>query len=112
LTIDLSKDLEKIVQDTVRAGLYPCEADVIRDAPIRLDQSLSRTARASGKKTKRAKPAPQEKPIIEEEFLKHLVEIGLMTQLPDTAADHDDPDDQLIDIKGEPISETIIRERR
>ena len=48
----------------------------------------------------------------EEEFLKHLVEIGLMTQLPDKAADFDDPDDQLIEIKGEPLSETIIRERR
>jgi len=40
------------------------------------------------------------------------VEIGLMTQLPDKAADFDDPDDQLIDIKGEPLSETVIRERR
>jgi len=35
-----------------------------------------------------------------------------MTQLPDKAADFDDPDDQLIDIQGEPLSETIIRERR
>jgi hypothetical protein len=41
-----------------------------------------------------------------------LIEIGLMSQLPDTDADYDDPDGQLIDIKGEPLSETIIRERR
>ena len=37
---------------------------------------------------------------------------GLMTQLPDRAADFDDPDDVPITIKGEPLSETIIRERR
>ena len=33
-----------------------------------------------------------------------------MTQLPDTSADYDDPEDELIDIKGEPLSETVIRE--
>jgi hypothetical protein len=36
---------------------------------------------------------------------------GLIT-LPDTAADFDDPDDEPIAIKGEPLSETVIRERR
>jgi hypothetical protein len=41
-----------------------------------------------------------------------LLELGLMSQLPDTDAYFDDPDDQLIDIKGEPLSETVIRERR
>ncbi len=37
---------------------------------------------------------------------------GLMSQLPDIDADFDDPDNEPITIKGEPISETIIRERR
>jgi hypothetical protein len=39
---------------------------------------------------------------------------GLITRLPDRAldADDDDPDDQPIAIKGEPLSETILRERR
>ncbi len=41
-----------------------------------------------------------------------MLKIGLMTQLPDTAADYDDPDDEPIKIKGEPLSETVIRERR
>ena len=114
MTIDLSKDLEKIVHDAVRTGLYAREDDVIRDALIRLKQSLPQAAQTSGKGAKRTKAAPQKpkQPITEEEFLKHLAEIGLMTQLPDKAADFDDPDDQLIDIKGEPLSETIIRERR
>ena len=43
---------------------------------------------------------------------RHLIEIGLMSQLPDLEADFDDSDDQPIDIQGEPLSETVIRERR
>ena len=48
----------------------------------------------------------------EAEFDQYLLGIGLMTQLPDTASDFDDPNDQPIDIRGEPLSETVIRERR
>ena len=41
-----------------------------------------------------------------------MLNIGLMSQLPDTAADFDDPDDRPINIKGEPLPETVIRARR
>ena len=41
-----------------------------------------------------------------------MLEIGLLSRLPDTDADFDDPDDQPITIQGEPLSETVIRERR
>ena len=39
---------------------------------------------------------------------------GLLTQLPNTAQDSDDEDEDEapVTIKGEPLSETIIRERR
>ena len=39
---------------------------------------------------------------------------GLITQLPDPAqdVDDDDPQDQPLVIKGEPLSRTILRERR
>ena len=39
---------------------------------------------------------------------------GRIASLPDPALDidDDDPDDQPVAIKGEPLSETIIRERR
>jgi hypothetical protein len=39
---------------------------------------------------------------------------GLIRRLPDPSLDidDDDPDDQPVPIKGEPLSETIIRERR
>jgi hypothetical protein len=71
-------------------------------------------ARTSAKGAKRANAAPQpgKKPMTKDDFHRHLIEIGLMSQLPDTAADYDDPDDEPIAIKGEPLSETVIRERR
>jgi len=57
---------------------------------------------------------PQRTWMAAEEFHRRIIEIGLMRQLPDTAADYDDadPDDESIAIKGEPLSETVIRERR
>jgi hypothetical protein len=83
-----------------------------------LDSQLARPtkppAQTPGKAAKRAKAAPQpaRKPRTKDEFHRHLIELGLMGQLPDTAADFDDPDDEPIPIKGEPLSETVIRERR
>ena len=70
-------------------------------------------ARTPGKAAKRAKPAqaPQRPPSIKELHRKLLAE-GRISRLPDTAADFDDPDDQPVTIEGEPLSETIIRERR
>lgn len=54
-------------------------------------------------------PAP---PLTRAEFDQRLLELGVMSELPDTAADFDDPNDKPIAIEGEPLSETIIRERR
>jgi hypothetical protein len=69
-----------------------------------------------GKAAQRAKPAAPKpkKRMTEAEFDQHLLEIGLVSSLPDPALDldDDDPDDQPVTIKGEPLSETIIRERR
>ena len=71
-------------------------------------------AQASGKGAKRPKaiPAKSKKPLSIEEIHQQMLASGLINQLPDTAADFDDPDDEPVTIKGEPLSETIIRERR
>src|SRR3954453_18084410 len=113
MTIHLSKDLEQFVHDAVRAGLYAREDDVIRDALTRLKQSLPETTQPPGKSVGRGKPVQaKDKPLTEAEVLQQMLNSGLITQLPDPAPDFDDPDDQPITIEGEPLSETVIRERR
>jgi hypothetical protein len=93
-------------------GLYAREDDVIRDAVIRLRQAMPDAA-APAKRTNRAKPAGKaiKSPLTVEELHQQMAARGLVT-LPDTGADFDDPDDEPIAIKGEPLSETVIRERR
>ena len=114
MTINLSGDLEQIVHDAVRAGLYAREDDVIRDALTRLQQTMPKPALTSDKGAKRTKRAPKKpkKALSRAEFDQHLLAIGLLSQLPDTDADFDDPDDEPVPIKGEPLSETVIREPR
>jgi Arc/MetJ-type ribon-helix-helix transcriptional regulator len=115
MIIHLSKELERFVHDAVRAGLSAREDDVINDALARLKQTMPEAIKTPGKRAKRAQakasPTPK-KPLTIEELHQQMMAEGLITQLPDTAADFDDPDDQPITIKGEPLSETIIRERR
>jgi Arc/MetJ-type ribon-helix-helix transcriptional regulator len=115
MTIHLSKDQERFVHNAVRAGLYTSEDAVVSDALDRLQQTLPKPARASRNGAKRTKAILQKKkPLTEAEFNQHLLSIGLITSLPDPAQDidDDDPDDAPVIIKGEPLSETIIRERR
>jgi hypothetical protein len=49
--------------------------------------------------------------ISEKEFLQQLFEEGIISHIPEGITDEDD-DFEPIEITGEPISETIIRERR
>jgi hypothetical protein len=82
----------------------------------RLAQPKTPAARPAGKKAKRANaaPPPAKTPLSIDEIHQQMLASGLLTSLPDPALDidDDDPDDQPITIEGEPLSETIIRERR
>jgi hypothetical protein len=90
----------------------------LRQLRQRLDSELAHpkqpTARTPGKAAKRAKPAQAAKKTPSVEELHHkMMARGLITRLPDPSLDiDDDPDDQPVAIEGEPLSETIIRERR
>ncbi len=113
MAIHLSKDQERFVHDAVR-GLYTSEDAVVRDALDRLRQTIPApvpTPRRAVKRRKSASCKPKT-PLTEAELQQHMLKIGLMTQLPDTATDFDDPEDVPITIKGEPLSKTIIHERR
>jgi Arc/MetJ-type ribon-helix-helix transcriptional regulator len=115
MTMHLSKDQERFVHEAVRAGLYTSEDAVVSDAVDRLRQTIPAPVRAPRKAAKRAKAAqaPNKPPSIKELHQKMMAR-GLITRLPDPSLDidDDDPDDQPVPIKGEPLSETIIRERR
>jgi Arc/MetJ-type ribon-helix-helix transcriptional regulator len=115
MTILLEKDLEQIVHDAMLSGLYAREDDVIRDALTRLKQSMPDNATARpAQKAKRARPGQaKKKPLTPDQLNQRLLASGLVTQLPDPTQDIDDDEDDLpIVIQGEPLSETIIRERR
>jgi hypothetical protein len=97
-------------------GLSPAQVRKLRQ---QLDKQLARpekpTAARPGKTARPPKAAPaKKKSMTRDEFNQHLLSIGLITHLPDPALDidDDDPEDQPIVIEGEPLSETIIRERR
>lgn len=96
LTIRLPDDLEDSLRDEVHKGRFVSVDEAIAEAVRRL-----------------VLPSPSSgNQLSEAEFQQHLLDLGLMTQLPETAADFDDPDDVPIAIEGEPLSETVIRERR
>jgi Arc/MetJ-type ribon-helix-helix transcriptional regulator len=109
MTIHLPEDLERFVHDVVSQGRYAREDDVIQDALTRLRASNPESVATS---EPRAMPAGAGERLTEAELDQKLCDLDLMSQVPDTEADFDDPDDRPIEIRGEPLSETIIRERR
>jgi hypothetical protein len=100
----------------ILSSLKTLSPEQVRQLRQQLDRQLAQpktpTAKPSGKTAKRTKATPPKKKMTEAEFDQHLLKIGLLSQLPDTDADFDDPDDVPVEIKGEPLSETVIRERR
>lgn len=55
--------------------------------------------------------ASQEK-LAEEAFKRHLLASGLVKQFPSALDAREDEDDAPIAVSGEPVSETLLRERR
>jgi hypothetical protein len=94
-------------------------AEQLRQLRQQLDRQLADPkkpmATAPGKTAKRAKSAaPKKKPLTADEFNQRLFAAGRIASLPDPDLDidDDDPDDAPVPVEGEPLSETIIRERR
>jgi hypothetical protein len=96
-------------------GLTPGQAQQIRQQLDREYPPKKPAVQPPARKAKRAKAATATpKPLSIEEIHQQMMARGLITRLPDPALDidDDDPDDQPIAIEGEPLSETILRERR
>jgi hypothetical protein len=90
----------------ILASIPALSPDQMRQLARELKSRMTATA-------KRAKPArPKKQPRTEEEVLRQMLADGLITRLPVRDADVDDEDDEPVVIEGEPLSETVIRERR
>ena len=110
--------MENAINAAVQSGRF-ASADEMVSELVREEARRSRQPKppgTSGKNTRRpspSRPVPISPKAIEELHLRWIAS-GLITQLPDPAQDvnDDDPEDQPVVIKGEPLSQTIIRERR
>ena len=95
MNIQLSEDSERQIHSLVQEGVYGSADEVIADA-LRL----------------LARQQPARRPMTEAEFKQHLLNTGLMTSLPIPSDSAPSPPFQPVTIEGEPLSETVIRERR
>ena len=97
MTIHLPEHLERFVHDQVKAGRSCSEDDVVRDA---LEQLSKRAPIAT-------------RPLTEEELERQLIQSGFLGSVPPPRDPAAPPwNFEPVKIEGEPLSETIIRERR
>lgn len=98
MTIHLPEDVERYVDSQVQCGRFASPDEVIAEAVRRLRQAEH--------------PSPPPKAMTEAEFKQSLLAAGLMTSLPAPANVAARSRFQPVAVEGEPLSETIIRERR
>jgi putative addiction module CopG family antidote len=98
MTIDLPEDVERYVHSQVQCGRFASPDEAIAEAVRRLRQA--------------EQESPPARPMTEAEFKRQLLAAGLMTSLPTFADPAARPPFEPVSIEGEPVSETIIRERR
>lgn len=100
MTIHLPEDLERYVQSQVHLGRFASADEAISEAVRLLRQRLQEHGTTAA-------------PLTEEELDRRLVEAGLLAGVPPRREGTPAPRDfQPIRIEGEPLSETVIRERR
>ena len=98
MMIYLPQDVERSINAEVMRGHFASADDAIAEA-----------WRAYLQQRTQAPPA-KASPL--DELHRQMLADGLLSQLPNTAADIDDEREEPVEIDGEPLSETIIRERR
>lgn len=98
MTIHLPKDVESSINAEVTMGHFASADDAIAEAWRSYLRQRTQAPQANASRL--------------DELHRQMLADGLISQLPDTAADIDDEQEEPVEIDGEPISETIIRERR
>ena len=99
MTIHLPKDVERSIEAAVDSGHFASANDAVA------------TAWRSFQQIRQGQMKPAKKRMTPEELNQQMLADGLISRLPNPAQDIDDDDDPIA-VKGEPLSETIIRERR
>ncbi len=79
---------------------------IISEIPSDLDEDFD--APINGEE---GEPQTAVEPMTEEEFALHLLAKGIISEIPSGLNEEDD-DFEPVEVSGEPVSETIIRERR
>jgi Arc/MetJ-type ribon-helix-helix transcriptional regulator len=98
MNVHVSHHAERIIRSHIRSGKFSSESEVIDAALGLLEQHVQ--------------PPAAGKPVTEEEFKQQLLESGLMSSLPVRTGTAACRIFQPIQLEGEPLSESIIRERR
>ena len=101
MTIHLPHDLESSILAEVRRGHFAS-----------VDEAMAEAARLLLRQRKQDEQARVPKPPTEAEFKQQLLESGLMIGLPTPAEPAARRTFQPVMLEGEPLSETIVRERR
>ena len=96
MTIHLPPEVESSIQDAVHSGHFASVDDALAEAWRAFQQHRQPPAKAT----------------LLDELHRQMLADGLLSQLPNAAADIDDEQEEPVEIDGEPLSETIIRERR
>ena len=98
MTIQLPEDLERYLQAQVSLGRFASADEAVGEAVRLLRQRQLEQGNSA--------------PLTEEELDRRLLDEGLMAGLPKMASSATSRKFQPIQIEGEALSETIIRERR
>ncbi len=99
MAIHLPEDLERYLQSEVQSGHFTSPDEAITEA-LRLLRQKKQEAQF------------QRKPLTPDELNRQLAEAGLLSQIPPRPDSATYQEFSPIVIQGEPLSETIIRERR
>ncbi len=99
LTIHLPEDLERYLQGEVQSGRFASPDDAVTEA-IRLLRQREQEAQFP------------RKPLTPDELNSQLLNAGLLSQIPPRPDLATYQEFSPIVVEGEPVSETVIRERR
>jgi Arc/MetJ-type ribon-helix-helix transcriptional regulator len=111
MTIRLPEDLESSIRAEVLSGHFASEDDVVA-AAVRDDLRRQQQARHGDDATAGPNVPADEEPS-DQELQRRLFEAGVIREIKPPITDLTPyPNRQAVPIQGEPLSQTVIRERR